>query len=336
MNNEDAAFRYKKVYLFVTDRINETPEDRFWMAGTKDWNFSVYEKDVYFNENKVRLFIEFWNSQEEKSLEQIVAKAFEVKKGMQKLRFEKLKGCEKKGTLNLPAESEEVGKMMGGISYLKIEPCFRDFVDVKYEEYVAYDDTYKNWKKIYYIDNREKGVVACALNDYKKEIYRDEFIDHIYHRLPLLFPAEEYYVFIHGRYLIKDKDETCIEVKMVKGNEFHIKTFHHTLSYVEYKFLISQEEFNYLYLELLFDETVREALKEVNKCVILILANPEFVEDERIQTLVRNLDLLKLNRKIADDAIFKLTELVDCMHKGCELVNLLNDVVAKSRLLGVK
>lgn len=336
MNNEDATFKNKKVYLFVTDRINEAPEDRFWRVESRDWNFSVHDKEVYFNENKVCLFIEFWNSQKEKSLEQTVVKAFEVKKGKQKLRFEKLKRDEKKGTLDLPGESEEVGKMMDGVNYSKIEPCFRDFVDVKYKEYVAHDDTYKNWKKIYYTDNREKGIVVCALNDYKRKEYKDEFKDYIYYSLPIIFPADEYYVFIHGRYLIIDRDETCIAEKMVEGNKFYIKTFHHTLSYVEYKFLISKEEFNYLYLELLFDETVREALKEVNKCVISILADPEFVDDEHIQMLVRNLDLLKVNGKIVDDAIFKLIGSVDCMHKGCELVNLLNDVVAESRLLGIK
>lgn len=336
MNDEDAAFKYKKVYLFVTDRINEASEDRFWKVESRDWNFSIYDKEVYFNENKVRLFIEFWNSQEEKSLEQTVAKAFEVKKGMPKLRLEKLKGYEKKGTLDLPGESEDMEKMMSGVGYSKIEPCFRDFVDVKYEEYVAHDDTYKNWKKIYYIDNREKGIAVCALNDYKKQEYKDEFKNYIYHSLPLIFPADEYYVFIHGRYLIIDKDKTFIEEKTVEGNRFHIKTFHHTLSYVEYKFLISQEVFNYLYLELLFDETAREALREVNKCVISILADPEFVDDGCIQTLVHNLDLLKLNREIADDAIFKLAERVNSMHKGRELVNLLNDVVVETRLLGIK
>lgn len=338
MNNGDTFFKYEKVYLFVTYKINEDSGNRFWKTESRDWDFYAYDKDRYFNDNKVHLFIEFWNSQEDKSLEQTVEKAFEVK-GMQKLSFDKLVRYEKNGTLDLSKESresKELKKMLVGISYPKIERCFRNFVDLKYGNYIENDDTFKSWKEIYYIDDRKKSRVTCALNDYEREEYKDKFIDYIYYRLPRLFPADKYYIFIHGRFLIKDDGNPCIETKKVEGNRFYIKTFHHTLFYAEYKFLITQGDFDYLYLELLFDKTVRNLLKEVGKCIISILADPEFVDDECIQTLVSKLLLLKSNENMVSDSLFILTESVGDIHKGPELVNLLNKVVAESQLIRIK
>lgn len=163
--------------------------------------------------------------------------------------------------------------------------------------------------------------------------------------LPELFPANNYYVFIHGRYLIKDSGESCIYENPSKiggqvlcPEKFHIKSFHHTLSYQEYKFLISQESFDYLNLELLFDPKFKEGLATIIKKIKSILNAPECIHEECINKLKDVLESVKGSEKckeIADIASFCIERLQKAAG-GEDVVDVINHILEEHEILKIR
>lgn len=340
---------YEKVYLFITYRIGECQSDRFFDRESKEWNFYVHDIESYFNLNKVCLFIDYWSCQsgKGKNLKQIVDESFEIRVLNARLVLSRLLVAEKNRTLDLRKNKETVSSLLNGINYLNIKDCFKSFVNDVYAEYTKTDISFRNWEKIFYIENPEQNSIACAVNDYQSIDYQKEFVEYILEKLPKLFPANDYYVFIHGRYLINNLDGSYIceypskiEVAQIQcPKEFHIKSFHHTFSYLEYEFLISRQDFIYLNLELLFDSDVRKGVKIINDEIVAILDSPEYNHSEQhIDVLKKGLDYVRKSRKSEkiDDILFSIIIRLQNVERGDEIVNVINNMLEVSKLLKIR
>lgn len=332
MNSETYVPEYKKVYLFVTYRINQNPNDRFYNTPKKDWNFNVNEIESYFSEHKNELFVNFYNSLKIVSLSEVIENFFDAS-NQKKATLESLK---KKIPLDLSKEKENVDRLLNGIDYTVLKKPFRDFIDIEYSKYTKENITFKNWQEIFYIEDKNKKITICALNDYDKEKYRQNFIQYIFVRLPKLFPAQEYFVFIHGRYLIEgnpkyEHPEKIYNIECPK--KFHIKTFHHTIYHNEYKFLIDQDDFNYLKLEILFNENIRESLKAIRKSIYFILNDPENSScKEEKEKIINSIEKIKENTQL-NDSIFTCSESLRNTSKGKDIVNMINNLLKESDIL---
>ena len=346
--SSSTAHIYEKVYLFITHRINEAQSDRFFGAEAKEWNFYVHDIEAYFNQKKVYLFIAFYISLQSKemNLKQIIDEAFEVKSINAKLALSRLLSVEKEGTLDLNEKAETISSLLNGINYLKTKDCFRTFVDGVYAEYTRNDTTFKDWKKIFYLEDSEANLIACAINDYPGEIYQNEFIKYIFERLPELFSANNYYVFRHGRYLIKDSGDFYVceyPGKIGRGQilcpeKFYIKSFHHTFFYLEYEFLISQGYFDYLKLELPFDPEFRESLDMINNEFVAILDAPECALKVHLDKLKNVLKSIKENKKCREieDIATSCIEQLQKAKGGEDVVNVINCMLDEYKLLKIR
>lgn len=344
--NNDAVHIYDKAYLFITHRISEAQGDRFWEAEAKEWNFYVSDVELYFNKNKVLLFTAFCISLQRKNMDikHIIDEAFEVKGSNAKMVLSRLISIEKKGTLDIHEKVAMISSLLDGINYLNIKNCFRTFVDGRYAEYTRNDTTYKDWQKIFYLEDSEANLVTCAINDYPSEIYQKEFIQHIFKRLPELFSANNYYVFIHGRHLIKDSGDFYVcenpgRIRQIVCPErFHIKSFHHTFFYLEYEFLISQGDFDYLKLELPFDPEFRESLDMINNEFVAILDAPECALKVHLDKLKNVLKSIKENKKCREieDIATSCIEQLQKAEGGEDVVNVINCILDEYKLLKIR
>ena len=274
----------KKVFFFLTTHIKASPDYRFAKAGTKSWDFFPEDNRVFYKRHLDEVLSELEATSPEafKAVKEVCIEVHSCPENEdpsdRNPDYRSYKGCHW-------AEFQEYERKLLFLDYdFSRNKVLEEIVNKRFDEFKnseAEKARWKLWKDLYYIEKKETGNVYCALYDYNKDNYKEEFLKYIFDKLPECFEADEYFLFIHGSSLIKDNHGDAIVYPKKEApfglkcpDNFRIKTFHHQLCYDEYCFLINPE-LDDLSLELPFEnEDAKNVILGLEKWLNGLLEDP--------------------------------------------------------------
>lgn len=262
-----SEFRPKKVFFFLTTCRNvesgfRFADTRYAKTKEKDWKFFPTTSGEFYREHLYEVLSEL----EERDFTELLSKR--IKAQPDPNNYIKLEGAPFREIAEIKDKNKNkvVDNLFLSYDYSE-NGKLKQIVAGKYDEFQkSKAESWRAWEKIYFRENQETDSVYCALYDYTYGIYKKEFFDYIVKKLPELFPAAQYYLFIHGSSLFKDDgndallfypgDEIIFEKKSTEDSKkrestedlvlkcpenLWVKTFHHQMCYDEYCFLIDPE-----------------------------------------------------------------------------------------------